>query len=326
MKISLSLKSMILAGLLNLTPAYSNFPVFDFSNLSQAILEYSEQIKQMIMFEKQLKELGIDVDRISGFISEMQGAWDSIQNLNEQALNLSGIESLLDDIKNDCDLFQNESETFKNFINEQKKKLKGVDSTTALKQACMNALANEEFTKEIRNKYQHEAQKKYEQGDQKGFLTEIAKAQEIEDKRRQNIAKTQSESVSKVLNAYNLYTEGSASNGSKYNMLYRKDTQDMMGKIQKQLSDTKIKAMNDKERQEALLRTQSMILQVLVSQYEVMQNMNAMYASMALDKIGNASSKQVEIKESKFFEGKNFRKNALGMPDFTGELINKSIH
>lgn len=312
MKISLSLKSMILAGLLNLTPAYSNFPVFDFSNLSQAILEYSEQIEQMIMFEKQLKELGIDVDRISGFISEMQGAWDSIQNLNEQALNLSGIESLLDDIKNDCDLFQNESETFKNFINEQKKKLKGVDSTTALKQACMNALANEEFTKEIRNKYQHEAQKKYEQGDQKGFLTEIAKAQ--------------SESVSKVLNAYNLYTEGSASNGSKYNMLYRKDTQDMMGKIQKQLSDTKIKAMNDKERQEALLRTQSMILQVLVSQYEVMQNMNAMYASMALDKIGNASSKQVEIKESKFFEGKNFRKNALGMPDFTGELINKSIH
>lgn len=319
MKISLSLKSMILAGLLNLTPAYSNFPVFDFSNLSQAILEYSEQIKQMIMFEKQLKELGIDVDRISGFISEMQGAWDSIQNLNEQALNLSGIESLLDDIKNDCDLFQNESETFKNFINEQKKKLKGVDSTTALKQACMNALANEEFTKEIRNKYQHEAQKKYEQGDQKGFLTEIAKAQEIEDKRRQNIAKTQSESVSKVLNAYNLYTKGSASNGSKYNMLYRKDTQDMMGKIQKQLSDTKIKAMNDKERQEALLRTQSMILQVLVSQYEVMQNMNAMYASMALDKMKETNPKKSEtIKPEKI---EKFQRNKLGQPDFTSSFF-----
>lgn len=66
------------------------------------------------------------------------------------------------------------------------------------------------------------------------YRKEIVKAKEVEDKRKQNIAKTQNESVNKVLNSYNLYTEGSASNGSKYNMLYRKDTQEMMSKIQKQ--------------------------------------------------------------------------------------------
>lgn len=270
-----SLKSIVLASLLSLTPAYSNMPVFDFSNLTQAIMEYQEQIKEMIMFEKQLEEMGIDVDRISGFISEMQGAWDSIQNLNEQALNLSGIESLLDSIKSDCDILQEASDTFKDFINEQKKKLKGMDSSLALKQACMNALANEEFTKEVSNKYQNQAKEYLKNGDMDNYRKEIVKAKEVEDKRRQNIAKTQNESVNKVLNSYNLYTEGSASNGSKYNMLYRKDTQEMMSKIQKQLSDTKIRTMNEKERQEALLRTQSMMLQVLVSQYEVMQNMNA---------------------------------------------------
>ena len=270
-----SLKSIVLASLLSLTPAYSNMPVFDFSNLTQAIMEYQEQIKEMIMFEKQLEEMGIDVDRISGFISEMQGAWDSIQNLNEQALNLSGIESLLDSIKSDCDILQEESDTFKDFINEQKKKLKGMDSSLALKQACMNALANEEFTKEVSNKYQSQAKEYLKNGDMDNYRKEIVKAKEVEDKRKQNIAKTQNESVNKVLNSYNLYTEGSANNGSKYNMLYRKDTQEMMSKIQKQLSDTKIRTMNEKERQEALLRTQSMMLQVLVSQYEVMQNMNA---------------------------------------------------
>lgn len=270
-----SLKSIVLASLLSLTPAYSNMPVFDFSNLTQAIMEYQEQIKEMIMFEKQLEEMGIDVDRISGFISEMQGAWDSIQNLNEQALNLSGIESLLDSIKSDCDILQEASDTFKDFINEQKKKLKGMDSSLALKQACMNALANEEFTKEVSNKYQNQAKEYLKNGDMDNYRKEIVKAKEVEDKRKQNIAKTQNESVNKVLNSYNLYTEGSASNGSKYNMLYRKDTQEMMSKIQKQLSDTKIRTMNEKERQEALLRTQSMMLQVLVSQYEVMQNMNA---------------------------------------------------
>ena len=270
-----SLKSIVLASLLSLTPAYSNMPVFDFSNLTQAIMEYQEQIKEMIMFEKQLEEMGIDVDRISGFISEMQGAWDSIQNLNEQALNLSGIESLLDSIKSDCDILQEASDTFKDFINEQKKKLKGMDSSLALKQACMNALANEEFTKEVSNKYQNQAKEYLKNGDMDNYRKEIVKAKEVEDKRRQNIAKTQNESVNKVLNSYNLYTEGSANNGSKYNMLYRKDTQEMMSKIQKQLSDTKIRTMNEKERQEALLRTQSMMLQVLVSQYEVMQNMNA---------------------------------------------------
>ncbi|EMZ39211.1 hypothetical protein C826_01187 [Helicobacter bilis WiWa] len=271
----ISLKSIVLASLLSLTPAYSNMPVFDFSNLTQAIMEYQEQIKEMIMFEKQLEEMGIDVDRISGFINEIQGAWDSIQNLNEQALNLSGIESLLDGIKSDCDILQEASDTFKDFINEQKKKLKGMDSTLALKQACMNALANEEFTKEVSNKYQNKAKEYLKNGDMDNYRKEIVKAKEVEDKRKQNIAKTQNESVNKVLNSYNLYTEGSASNGSKYNMLYRKDTQEMMSKIQKQLSDTKIRTMNDKEKQEALLRTQSMILQVLVSQYEVMQNMNA---------------------------------------------------
>ena len=270
-----SLKSIVLASLLSLTPAYSNMPVFDFSNLTQAIMEYQEQIKEMIMFEKQLEEMGIDVDRISGFISEMQGAWDSIQNLNEQALNLSGIESLLDSIKSDCDILQEASDTFKDFINEQKKKLKGMDSSLALKQACMNALANEEFTKEVSNKYQNQAKEYLKNGDMDNYRKEIVKAKEVEDKRKQNIAKTQNESVNKVLNSYNLYTEGSANNGSKYNMLYRKDTQEMMSKIQKQLSDTKIRTMNEKERQEALLRTQSMMLQVLVSQYEVMQNMNA---------------------------------------------------
>ncbi|EMZ37258.1 hypothetical protein C826_02120 [Helicobacter bilis WiWa] len=190
-------------------------------------------------------------------------------------INLSGIESLLDGIKSDCDILQEASDTFKDFINEQKKKLKGMDSTLALKQACMNALANEEFTKEVSNKYQNKAKEYLKNGDMDNYRKEIVKAKEVEDKRKQNIAKTQNESVNKVLNSYNLYTEGSASNGSKYNMLYRKDTQEMMSKIQKQLSDTKIRTMNDKEKQEALLRTQSMILQVLVSQYEVMQNMNA---------------------------------------------------
>ncbi|EEO24190.1 MULTISPECIES: hypothetical protein [Helicobacter] len=188
---------------------------------------------------------------------------------------LSGIESLLDSIKSDCDILQEASDTFKDFINEQKKKLKGMDSSLALKQACMNALANEEFTKEVSNKYQNQAKEYLKNGDMDNYRKEIVKAKEVEDKRRQNIAKTQNESVNKVLNSYNLYTEGSASNGSKYNMLYRKDTQEMMSKIQKQLSDTKIRTMNEKERQEALLRTQSMILQVLASQYEVMQNMNA---------------------------------------------------
>ncbi|WP_238702112.1 hypothetical protein [Helicobacter bilis] len=46
------------------------------------------------------------------------------------------------------------------------------------------------------------------------YRKEIVKAKEVEDKRKQNIAKTQNESVNKVLNSYNLYTEGSASNGS----------------------------------------------------------------------------------------------------------------
>ncbi|TLE09320.1 hypothetical protein [Helicobacter bilis] len=50
------------------------------------------------------------------------------------------------------------------------------------------------------------------------YRKEIVKAKEVEEKRKQNIAKTQNESVSvnKVLNSYNLYTEGSASNGSEY--------------------------------------------------------------------------------------------------------------
>ncbi|WP_281651228.1 hypothetical protein [Helicobacter bilis] len=48
------------------------------------------------------------------------------------------------------------------------------------------------------------------------YRKEIVKAKEVEDKRKQNIAKTQNESVNKVLNSYNLYTEGSASNGSEY--------------------------------------------------------------------------------------------------------------
>ena len=314
-----SLKSIVLASVLGLTPAYSNMPVFDFSNLTQAIMEYQEQIKEMIMFEKQLEEMGIDVDRISGFISEMQGAWDSIQNLNEQALNLSGIESLLDSIKSDCDILQEASDTFKDFINEQKKKLKGMDSALALKQSCMNALANEEFTKEVSNKYQNKAKEYLKNGDMDNYRKEIVKAKEVEDKRKQNIAKTQNESVNKVLNSYNLYTEGSASNGSKYNMLYRKDTQEMMSKIQKQLSDTKIKTMNDKEKQEALLRTQSMILQVLVSQYEVMQNMNAMYASMALDTIQETNPKQADtIKPQKI---EKFKRNDIGQPDFTSTFF-----
>ena len=49
----------------------------------------------------------------------------------------------------------------------------------------------------------------------------------------------------------------------------------LLSEYKKQQSDTKLRTMNEKERQEALLRTQSMMLQVLVSQYEVMQNMNA---------------------------------------------------
>lgn len=122
-----------------------------------------------------------------------------------------------------------------------------------------------------------------------------------------------------MLNSYNLYTEGSASNGSKYNMLYRKDTQEMMSKIQKQLSDTKIRTMNEKERQEALLRTQSMILQVLASQYEVMQNMNTLYASMALDTIQETNPAKADtIKPEKI---EKFKRNDIGQPDFTSTFF-----
>lgn len=58
-----------------------------------------------------------------------------------------------------------------------------------------------------------------------------------------------------------------------------------------------------------------MILQVLVSQYEVMQNMNAMYASMALNKINETNPKQADTIKPETIN--KFRRNDIGQPDFT---------
>ena len=93
----------------------------------------------------------------------------------------------------------------------------------------------------------------------------------------------------------------------------------LLSEYKKQLSDTKIRTMNEKERQEALLRTQSMMLQVLVSQYEVMQNMNAMYASMALDTIQETNPKQADTIKPKKIE--KFKRNDIGQPDFTSTFF-----
>ena len=146
MKITLKKQSLILALTMLLNQnSYATYPVIDVASIAQAVMQYtqmmkdySQMLKDTLNFEKQMKELGVDMTNIQeiygnvlDIINETTSLYEDLNNIPED------IYGELAKIKNTCNLISSISNTsnFTQALNQASK----IDRKF---NGCLNALSN----------------------------------------------------------------------------------------------------------------------------------------------------------------------------------------
>ena len=130
------LVSIALSTSLFINTANANLPVFDFNGLAQDILSYTEQIKDIMMYEKELEALGVEFGKINSFINKLQDGWNEINNMKDTVSTLTALNNLFNKIDDDCNALAQTSKIFKDAVETNKDNFRDLGVDIAKTKAC----------------------------------------------------------------------------------------------------------------------------------------------------------------------------------------------
>lgn len=313
--------SAITSSFLMVNTSSAMMPVFDAQALIQDTMSYIQdtqalvnQIKDMMMFDKQLAAMGIDLSQINGFINQMKDSWEQLNEMRDKVENITNLENLWNELQGDCNILKQNSQ-FADMIKEKAKDFKGlVDSKFAEVQACAELVGNKEVQQELEKKSLIEAQQCLIEDDSQCFKQKLKEVNENRKKLEEHKNKTQYAAISKVTNAYRGYDN--STKGTKAEI--QKSADD----LQKEVS--KLSGKEEKYQREVGIKIQQMMLDILVKQYDLMQNTSNMMAVM-IQQSQQIYDKKIETDKelklnSKFNDAldscEEVKKDDFGFPNF----------
>lgn len=318
--------SAVTSSFLMVNTSSAFMPVFDAQALIQDTMSYVQdtqalvnQIKDMMMFDKQLAAMGIDLSQINGFINQLQGTWEEINSLKDQLGEMTDINKLFQDLQGDCLSFENASDSFKNLLQERenafKKFLDGADSKM---KACAELMNDDKAINLVADEINHKAQQCLINDDLQCYQEEREKEENIRIQQDNAKIKQNANSVNAVLNEYTAFKKGVKGKES-----LQKQWRDRQEKLNKEM--TNLYSKDEKKQREAGIQVQKLMLDIMLEQYELMQNTSNMFAtiySTQLEMIERKKleerepMKELENKKYDFSTEKEYKKDAFGLPKF----------
>ncbi|MWV60983.1 hypothetical protein DCO58_12025 [Helicobacter saguini] len=265
--------SSILSISLSIQTAHANLPVFDFTGLTQQITSYVDQIKEMMMFEKQLAAAGIDLNRINGFINQMQDAWDKMNELKDQVENLTNLENAFSKLQEQCDMLNQEIPQFKDILSKKENLFKGfLDRAKSKTFACVESLNDSVVKQHFNAKFLERKEKCMQEQDEKCYRETLIEEKKTEQKLAQAERLKQAGVIEKVSTSYKAYNE-------KEKEEFEKQRKDLAREIKNASSK------DEKYQRETALKIQQMMLDMMIKQYDLMQqNTNMMTELIKVEK------------------------------------------
>lgn len=262
--------SLSLSSVLSINIASANMPVLDFSNLTQNITGYIDQIKEMMMFEKQLAAAGIDLSKINAFVNQLKQGWDEINQMKEQVEQMTNLDNLWNKLQNDCNILK-DNQQFANLIKEKAKDYKGlVENKYAEIQACAELIGDKKVQAHLEEKSLTEAQQCLIDGDDTCFNNKMNEIRENREKIQNNQMQTQYATITKISSGYKAYDNSQEGE--------RKKLKEQGEKLEKEVE--KMSGKTEKEQREIGVKVQQMMLDILIKQYDLMQNTSNMMATI----------------------------------------------
>ncbi|MWV61312.1 hypothetical protein DCO58_10265 [Helicobacter saguini] len=309
--------SSILSISLSIQTAHANLPVFDFTGLTQQITSYVDQIKEMMMFEKQLAAAGIDLTKINAFVNQLKQGWDEINQMKEQVEQMTNLDNLWNKLQNDCNILK-DNQQFANLIKEKAKDYKGlVENKFAEIQACAELIGDKKVQQHLEQKSLTEAQQCLIDGDDTCFNNKMKEIQDNRKKIKNNQIQTQYATIAKISSGYKAYDnsqEGERKKLKEQGENLEKEVENMSGKT-------------EKEQREIAVKVQQMMLDILIKQYDLMQNTSNMMATIMqqtnqiydtkIEKKENNDDLKLDSKFNRAMENcKEVERDAFGFPNY----------
>lgn len=309
-----SIKAVVLSVAISMQQANATgMPVIDIGAITQAVAGYVQQLKDIMMYEKQLEQMGIDLGAINSMLDSLKGGWDDLTNMAENLGNLNNLENVFSSAKSQCESLKSLNKNFANFISETSKELKGVLKENAEAQACLEALSNMQYMETITRDMTTEAQQALINGNKEQYIEKMKQVHEFRQQATNRKVDRQLDAIQKVNRTYSQYSTGQKSK--------KKALDNQMKDIQKSMRT--IAGKTEKEKIELGLELQQTMLNVMLQQYDLMQNTSAMLATIfevnsqkPIDKNNKPQKKLKSDFYDKLDKTKDYDKDPLGLPKF----------
>ena len=309
-----SIKAVVLSVAISMQQANATgMPVIDIGAITQAVAGYVQQLKDIMMYEKQLEQMGIDLGAINSMLDSLKGGWDDLTNMAENLGNLNNLENVFSSAKSQCESLKSLNQNFANFISETSKELKGVLKENAEAQACLEALSNMQYMETITRDMTTEAQQALINGNKEQYIEKMKQVHEFRQQATNRKVDRQLDAIQKVNRTHSQYSTGQKSK--------KKALDNQMKDIQKSMRT--IAGKTEKEKIELGLELQQTMLNVMLQQYDLMQNTSAMLATIfevnSQKPIDENNKPQKKLKSdfyNKLDKTKDYDKDPLGLPKF----------
>lgn len=307
--------SLTLSTSICMNTTQANMPVFDFSNLSQSVMSYYQQIQDIMMYEKELAAMGIDFSKINSFIHQMQDGWEQLQDMKDKLEHTTNLDNVWNALKNDCNELKKNPQ-FAEMIQQKANAIKGyVESQFAETQACAELLGDKKVQEQLEAKNLTKAQQCLIDNDRDCYEKTMKKVYENREKIKDSTMKKQYATITKITSNYSAYDNSKSGE--------RKKLEEDKKKLEDEMKQ--IYGKDEKTQREIVLKVQQMILEILMNQYDLMQNTSNMLATM-IQQSKQIYDTKIEKKEedykleSEFNESlkkcQEVQKDSFGFPNY----------